>query len=197
MTVREPPNPRATSLLFDVWLIMQLTSGLLDESLEGSRLSGDDFGLYSLLRVFGPATPTQVARWTGMRPTSVSAALKRMAGRGHSEQRPNPADGRSYLVGLTPTGVDAHLTAAEPFLDVMGRVTGGLAPDELEMRIWLQRLDAVLRAVSGMPERPYSLGTGRQATGAQLRYDGRPLTPAQEQLVRRYIDFVRTTPQEP
>ena len=55
----------------------------------------------------------------------------------------------------------------------------------------------MLRAVSGMPERPYSLGTGRQATGAQLRYDGRPLTPAQEQLVRRYIDFVRSTPQEP
>jgi hypothetical protein len=79
----------------------------------------------------------------------------------------------------------------------MGRVTGGLAPDEWEMRIWLQRLDAVLRAVSGMPARPYSLGTGRQATGAQLRYDGRPLTPAEEQLVRRYIDFVRTTPQEP
>src|SRR6478752_8895044 len=116
MTVREPPDPRATSLLFDVWLIMQLTSGLLDESLEGSRLSGDDFGLYSLLRVFGPATPTRIAGWTGMRPTTVSAALRRMDARGHSERRPNPTDGRSYIIGLSDAGVTAHAAAAGPFL---------------------------------------------------------------------------------
>ena len=38
------------SMLFDVWLIMHSMTTLLDEALAPTPLSGDDFGLYSLLR---------------------------------------------------------------------------------------------------------------------------------------------------
>jgi len=197
MVDREPrARPKEMSLLFDVWLLMHLASGMLDDALEGSQLSGDDFGLYSLLRVFGPATPTQVARWTGMRPTTVSAALKRMAGRGHAEQQRNPADGRSYLVALNPAGARAHAEAAGPFLEVMARVSAALEPDEDAQRIALQRLDSALRSVAGSEARPYHLA-GLDAAGSRhLPYAGEPLSPAQESAVRAYIEFVRSRPDE-
>ena len=43
-------QPRGMSMLFDVWLIMHSMTTLLDEALAPTPLSGDDFGLYSLLR---------------------------------------------------------------------------------------------------------------------------------------------------
>src|ERR687885_95020 len=95
------PGNQPFALLFDLWLLLHVASGLLDEALQGSGLSADDFGLYSLLRVFGPATPTQIGRWTGMRPTTVSAALRRLKDRGHLERTAHVTDGRSYLVGLS------------------------------------------------------------------------------------------------
>ena len=82
----------------------------------------------------------------GMRPTTVSAALRRMAGRRHSVQHDNPDDGRSYhnpddgrsyLVGLSPRGAAAHAAAG------LGRssrcwrdVDQALQPDaSIELRI--------------------------------------------------------------
>ena len=189
-----PARPEEMSLLFDVWLLMHLVSGMLDGALEGTGLSGDDFGLYSLLRVFGPATPTQIARWTGMRPTTVSAALRRMSARGHSETAPNPADRRSYLVSLSPAGAAAHLNAAMAFLPELGRVAEAVAPGEGDLRLALQGLDRALRDVAGLDPRPYTLAESRTAADRrwQLPYDGEPLTPEQEASVRSYIDFLRS-----
>ncbi|MGZ4603983.1 MAG: MarR family winged helix-turn-helix transcriptional regulator [Kineosporiaceae bacterium] len=198
--VTDEPSPRREemSLLFDVWLLMHLVSGLLDDALDGTGLSGDDFGLYSLLRVFGPATPTQIARWTGMRATTVSAALRRMAGRGHSRTEPNPDDRRSYLVALSPEGVRAHLAAAEPFLAALGHVEASLAPDEHALRLALQRLDAALRSGDAAGARPYTIQASTAADDPrrpwQMPYEGERLTADQEAAVLSYIDFIRAQP---
>ena len=182
------------SLLFDVWMVMHLASGMLDDALADAELSADDFGLYSLLRVFGPATPSQIARWTGMRATTVSAALKRLASRGHSVQQENPDDGRSYLVALSPSGFEAHARAAVPFLDVMAQVHRSLGPDVSAERVALQRLDAALRDTAGLPPRPYSLSADPASTSSTLSYAGPRLAPAQEAAARAYVDFLRTRP---
>ena len=89
------------SLLFDIWLLSGLMAGLLEDVLAESELNGDDFGMYSLLRRYGPATPTQLHRWTGLPPTTISAHLKRLEKRGHVTRSPNPADRRSHQVGLS------------------------------------------------------------------------------------------------
>ena len=65
-------------------------AGLLEDVLAESELNGDDFGMYSLLRRYGPATPTQLHRWTGLPPTTISAHLKRLEKRGHLTRSPNP-----------------------------------------------------------------------------------------------------------
>ena len=164
----EPPD---MSILFDLWLINHLLSGALDEVLvDAAGLTGEDFGFYSLLRRFGPLTPTQVSRWTAMPATTVSATVRRLAGRGHVEQVRNPADGRSRLIALTDSGVATHAATAGVFFTQTRPLATALGPDEQRQRLSLQRLDAALRQVSGLDPRPYAISatapTTSPATGA-------------------------------
>lgn len=181
------------SLLFDVWLIMHSMTSLIDDALVSSDLSADDFGLYSLLRRFGPATPTQIARWTGMKPTTVSFGLKRLAGRDHATQTPNPRDGRSYLVGLNDAGVAAHAAAGRLFLGAAGKLGAELGAGDREERIALQRIDAAFRAVLALDPRPYDLDVDHPAGSWALSYDGPALSPEHERQVRDYIAFLHTS----
>src|SRR4051794_11976059 len=184
-----------TSLLFDIWLIGHAMSTLIDEALAPSGISGDDFGLYSLLRGWGPVTPSQISRWTGMRPTTVSVSLKRMAARGHAQQAPNPADGRSYLVGLNAAGEAAHDAATPLFMEAMRRLDAGLSQSQHDERIALQRIDAAFRVAPHLDDRPYSLADDEaEGTGGRVNYDGASLSAAQEQRVVEYIDFIRSQP---
>ncbi|MGY1693470.1 MULTISPECIES: MarR family winged helix-turn-helix transcriptional regulator [unclassified Geodermatophilus] len=185
------------SVLFDLWLVNHLVSGALDEVLtEEGGLSGEEFGFYSLLRRFGPTTATQVARWTAMRPTTISTQVRRLQQRGHVEQRPNPADGRSRLLALTAAGEQAHARAAETFVAATRALAAALGPDEPRQRAALQRMDAALREVGGLDPRPYTVATAEPETTARLAYAGPPLTAAEEAHVRAYVDFVRSRRQE-
>ncbi|WP_132299834.1 MarR family winged helix-turn-helix transcriptional regulator [Kribbella sp. VKM Ac-2568] len=196
--VAAPPSDGPMSLLFDVWLVGGLASGLLDEVLADTDLSGDDFGMYSLLRRYGPVTPTQVHRWTGLRPTTVSAHLKRLEKRGHVVRSPNPADGRSHLVGLSSAGMEAHDRATEPFLEAMHVLRARFIPDTLRERLVLQHIDTVLREGAGLDDRPYRVAPDEEARPHDhagvpvLAYPGEPLTASEEQQVRLYIDFLRS-----
>jgi DNA-binding MarR family transcriptional regulator len=184
-------NPQM-SVLFDLWLVNHLITGALDDVLaDAGGLSGEDFGFYSLLRRFGPVTLTQVVRWTAMRPTTVSTLVRRLQQRGHVEQRPNPADGRSRLLALTPAGEAAHAAAAGTFVAATRTLAAVLGPDEPRQRAALQRLDAALREVGGLDPRPYTVSADAQATRG-LAYDGPPLTAEEAAHVRAYIDFVRS-----
>jgi DNA-binding MarR family transcriptional regulator len=180
------------SLLFDLWLVDHLISGALEEVLTtAAGLSGEEFGFYSLLRRFGPVSPSQVVRWTAMRPTTVSTLVRRLQQRGHVEQRPHPGDGRSRLLALTPAGEAVHGEAATAFFAATRALSAALGPDERDQRVSLQRLDAALRAVGGLDPRPYGL-LPAAAPGQRLTYEGAPLTADEEADVRRYIDFIRT-----
>jgi DNA-binding MarR family transcriptional regulator len=185
---------RRTTLLLDLWLVGHEMSALLDEALASSGLSADDFGLYSLLRGWGPVTPSQISRWTGMRPTTISVALKRLNGRGHADQAPNPQDGRSYLVGLNAAGEAAHQTAAPLFLAAMERFDTGMVTSDHEARTAIQRIDAALRSALDLDDRPYSLADDRAEPGGVLTYAGTPLDATQEDRVLHFIDFIRSQP---
>src|SRR5215218_4147935 len=188
------PQPRTEtqmSILFDLWLINHLLSDAIDDALtDTSGLSGEEFGFYSLLRRFGPVPASQVTRWTAIRPTTLSTLVRRLQERGHVEQRPNPADGRSRLLALTPDGEKAHAVAADAFFAATRALASALGPDEGRQRDALQRLDAALRTVGGLDPRPYAFAVP-QSAGHDLSYDGAPLTPAEEADVRAYLDFVR------
>ncbi len=189
-TLSTPPQ---MSLLFDLWLVNHLISGALDQAMTTERgLNGDDFGFYSLLRRFGPATPTQVSRWTAMPPTTVSATVRRLVGRGHVDQRVNPADGRSRLIALTDAGVDAHTQAAEAFFAATRTLAASIGADEPRQRAAVQRLDRALREASRLDPRPYTVEDVPGDGEHHLHYLGAALTPDEADTVRAYIDFVRS-----
>ena len=193
MTPSPDDDTPRMSVLFDLWLVNHLISGALDDVLANAGdLSGDDFGFYSLLRRFGPVTATQVARWTAIRPTTVSTLVRRLHQRGHVEQRPNPADGRSRLLALTPAGEEAHARTAETFFAATRALAAALGPDEQRQRSSLQRLDAALRQVGGLDPRPYTVPTHAPGASNDLSYDGPPLTTEEEAHARQYIDFIRS-----
>ena len=203
MQIEAPPSDGPMSLLFDIWLLDGLTTGLLDGVLAGTGLSGDDYGMYSLLRRYGPATPSQLHRWTGFPLTTVSAHLKRLEKRGHVTRTANPADGRSHKVGLTKTGERAHARATEPFLAAMHPLRERFVPDARQERLVLQRIDSVLREALPLDPRPYAVGTQPEGTTHDqagtpaLAYSGAPLTSLQEHQVRQYIDFLRNEESTP
>lgn len=117
--------------MFGVWLAARATTALLDEALVGSGLTADEFAIYSVLRR-GPLTPSQLAGWMSAPPTTVSSYVQRFERRGHVERLENAADRRSYLIGLTPSGIAAFEVAGaafSPTLDNVEDKLGGAVPE--------------------------------------------------------------------
>jgi DNA-binding MarR family transcriptional regulator len=125
---------RGTNVLFDMWLASRATTGLLDAVLAASGLTADEFGVYSVLSSAESMTPSELARWVSAPATTVSSYIKRIEQRGHLQRSRNPADGRSYVVALTPAGRRAHSAAGKAFLPVLDRVVEALGRREQSVR---------------------------------------------------------------
>jgi DNA-binding MarR family transcriptional regulator len=186
--------PKPSSILFDIWLVTHLTTNLLDDALRDLAVTADEFGLYSLLYELGPTTPTQIARWTGMAPTTVSGMVRRLTARGHVAPMPNPRDARSRLLGLTDQGVRITTEGGHRLAALMPALLDALGPHSASAHVGLRRLDRALRGVIGAADRPDPPlpGEARDVTeGGQVPYAGAPLTPAQQQEVQHYIRWIR------
>ncbi len=136
-------QPVAGNVLFDVWLAARAATARLDSALVESGLSADEFAIYSVLRK-GPLTPSNLAGWMSAPATTVSSYLRRFERRGHLSRHDNPADGRSYLIGLSPAGVRAFEAAGAAFLPVLGEVEEQLGPNRSEIEQMLLRLREAL-----------------------------------------------------
>ncbi|MBA0045285.1 MarR family winged helix-turn-helix transcriptional regulator [Mycobacteroides sp. LB1] len=145
------------SILFDVWLVQNLLSAVLDETLTGTGLSGDEFALYSFVDIKERLTPTAISQWSAMRPSTVTSRLRRMTDRGHATTVPNPEDRRSYSVELTPAGRATLVEAWGRFFPVMAGIESRLGTSKREVRRSIKRLDGVLREFGGMPPRPFEI----------------------------------------
>ena len=181
----------STTLLFDVWLVTHLTGRLLDDALRPTGLTGDEFGLYSLVYARAPVTPTQISRWTGMAPTTVSGMLRRMDTRKHLTRSPNPDDARSRVLRLSATGLRVTAEAAAVLDAVLARlheVLGGHAP---AVRAGLHELDTALREMLDVAE-PFRVAPADEMDGLPaVAYQGERLSRAQVSEVRAYIDWLR------
>jgi len=123
-----------TNVLFDVWLVSRLATGLLDEALAPSGLTADEFGVYWVLTASDAMTPSELARWTAAPLTTVSSYVKRLESRGHLTRERNPDDGRSYVLRLTTEGRAAHRAAGARFLPVLDEVVRALGRREPTVR---------------------------------------------------------------
>ena len=126
---------RRVSLLFQIFRTSELNAKLVSRALAPTGVRGDDFAVYSYL-FYGPMTLTDLVDGTGMPLTTVAGYVRRFEERGHVVKEPNPADGRSQLLSLTPSGRDWLLDAVAVFRKTTSRLNevldaAGVDPDDL------------------------------------------------------------------
>jgi DNA-binding MarR family transcriptional regulator len=122
-----PPRATRSSLLFDLFAASQQVRSLLSEAMAESGLRPDEYGVYSGVFEFGPISPTELAGVVGMAPTTLSNYIAEMRQRGHIDELPNPLDGRSRMLLLTPAGLAAQKRANRAFEIAYGPFVGRIA----------------------------------------------------------------------
>ena len=108
-----------------------------------------EYGFLSFIGVLQPVTRTQLTHAVGLRRTTVRDIVKRLLERGHVREAPNPKDGRSTLLELTPEGrriFAAGQPAIKRVLDALDEALGGKL-DEHEESLW--RVRTVLQELAG------------------------------------------------
>lgn len=108
-------RPSTLSVLFDLFVANQRVRALLETAMHGAGMRADEYAVHSAIFELGPLSPTALSRALGMPPTTLTHYLDAMRAAGHLHQRPNPRDGRSYVVRLSLAGLAAHRRASRAF----------------------------------------------------------------------------------
>jgi DNA-binding MarR family transcriptional regulator len=72
------------------------------QAAEKAGLGLTDMQMLHMLQLYGPSTPGQLAKWTGLSSGGVTVALDRLEKAGYLRREPNPEDRRSLLIALIP-----------------------------------------------------------------------------------------------
>jgi DNA-binding MarR family transcriptional regulator len=115
-------------VLLQLFVAGQLAGALLESEL-GDTMRPDRFAVQSVIGAMGPITPTELARRLGMAPTTISSWLARLERAGSAQRHPNPVDGRSQLIELTPKGRRELNRALPGFRRAIERVLDALDGD--------------------------------------------------------------------
>jgi DNA-binding MarR family transcriptional regulator len=98
------PTTGPPTILFEVFWTQQKRKRLVEAALEGIELPPEDYPFYVTIGADGPLTPTGLAEVLELPLSTVTFRVRRLERRGHAERVPNPDDGRSFLIRLTPKG---------------------------------------------------------------------------------------------
>jgi DNA-binding MarR family transcriptional regulator len=146
------PASRGRNVLFRLFILGQLADDLLGRAMSGLTLQPNDFAVLSAVRAFQPITPTHLAALLGMPPTTLSSYLRRLEGRRLVRRRPNPEDGRSFLLEVTKSGDRETLSAFPALQGSVARVHERLDYSPRELDLALDRLEDAMRAVLSRPD---------------------------------------------
>jgi DNA-binding MarR family transcriptional regulator len=120
------------TVLFEVFWAQQKRKRLIELALAAVDLPPEDYPFYVMIGAEGPWTPTGLAERLVMPLSTVIFRVKRLEGRGHAERVPNPDDGRSFLIGLTPEGRRLLDVARPAFRDYAEAVEARLGRDHVD-----------------------------------------------------------------
>lgn len=129
-------------LLFQIFRTNQMSGRLVGRALEPTGFKGDEYAVYSYL-LHGPMTLTDLAEGTGMPLTTAAGWVKRVGERGHLHRTPNPADGRSRLLSLTPEARAEVLATARIFSASVQYLDDVLAAEGIDADDLIDQLQVV------------------------------------------------------
>jgi DNA-binding MarR family transcriptional regulator len=129
------------TILFDVFMTNQKRARLIEAVLADTELPAEDYPLYVFIGAEGPWTPTDLAKRLEMPLTTVLFRVRRLERRGHAERKPNPDDGRSFTIQLTPAG-QRLLRKARPRFRA--------AAEAVEARLGADQVDGLRKGMAGL-----------------------------------------------
>lgn len=94
------------AILQELWAAARYGSEYSGAVLRAGGVDPEEYGFLSFVGTLQPVTRTTLSRATGLRRTTVRDAVGRLIERGHVVEQPNPRDGRSTWLLLTPAGQD-------------------------------------------------------------------------------------------
>jgi len=100
----EPPPGAIFEIFNEIGIIEQLSRARLEAEMPDGLIAPHFAVLNRLVRVRDGATPMDMARAFQVPKTSLTHTLKGLDARGLIDMRPNPEDGRSKTVWITPAG---------------------------------------------------------------------------------------------
>lgn len=113
-----------------------------DTVLRPYGLTNGQFSLMVALNQPAPPPIGRLAGFLGMDPATLTAAVKPLARRGLLTVAPNPEDGRSRLLRITPEGVALMRKAVVTWQEAHDEVEAQLGPDLARtLRAGLARID--------------------------------------------------------
>jgi DNA-binding MarR family transcriptional regulator len=138
---------RRPGLFLQPYVVAQLSGALIVQVVEGSEVTATEYALTSWLAVQHTATPSQLAHELGVVPTTLSAMIDRLVQKGQIRRVPNPDDGRSYFLELTPQGRATNIRNSRRLERVLAQLRAELDADPEEILEAMRRLEAALRRV--------------------------------------------------
>ncbi len=145
MARRAAPETPAANLLFPLFVTGQLAGALLGRAIAPSKLTSNEFAVLSIIAVFEPIVPTELAQRAGMPATTLSDYLARLTQRRFVKRSPNPDDGRSHLLSLTAEGRRRNSVAVQGLLASNRLISERLAVEPSTVRAALVELEQALR----------------------------------------------------
>ena len=97
-----------------------------NSELRAAGVDPAEYGPLSFIGVMQPVTRTQLAEATGRPRTTERDILRGLIERGHVREYPNPKDGRSTLLELTPEGQAIFDRGIPAFQRALHRIDGAL-----------------------------------------------------------------------
>ncbi len=92
------------AIVNELGVAFRYASEIVNEELRADGVEPPEYHPLSFIGVMQPVTRTQLTAATGYPRTTVRDMLRAVIERGHARERPNPRDGRSTLLELTPKG---------------------------------------------------------------------------------------------
>jgi DNA-binding MarR family transcriptional regulator len=116
-----PRGPRQDGLFepglfLQFFLAAQPVGRLIEQAIRDSEMSAAEYAVLSAVDELAPVTPADIARLTGVPRPTLTAHIERLTAAGHIDRRPNPNDGRSYLLDLTVLGAQTMKTNGRALL---------------------------------------------------------------------------------
>jgi DNA-binding MarR family transcriptional regulator len=139
------PDTGPPTILFEVFWAQQKRKRLVATALAGVDLPPEDYPFYVMIGAEGPWTPTGLAERLMMPLSTVLFRVRGLERRGHAERVPNPDDGRSFLIRLTPDGQRLLDQARPAFRSYAEAVEARLGVDQVA--VLTEGLAAVRQAI--------------------------------------------------